>query len=84
MTRTIKIKPEWMKTELLNMQRWEDEGGQMVEVERPINPGRFVRPMLKTAGTPDLPRQWSRKFTIERFRAGAGFGFSKKDAANPK
>lgn len=80
MTRTIK--PEWMKTERLQNERWEDEGGTAATIEGAPSPGRFVRPMLKTAGVQDFTRKWSRKFTIEPFEAGASP--AQKDAAGKK
>ena len=73
---------EWMKAELLHSERWEDEGGTTVGIEIPRSVGRFVRPMLKTAGFQDIPRQWSRKFTIEPIQAGMAFGSLKRDVTS--
>jgi hypothetical protein len=73
---------ESMKAELLHSERWEDEGGATVGNEVPLMTGRFVRPMLKTAGLQDIPRQWSRNFTIESIQAGTAFGASKRNAAS--
>jgi hypothetical protein len=82
MSMTKTIKPEWMKTERLHNERWEDEGGTTATVEGALSAGRFVRPMLKTAGVQDLTRKWSRKFTIEPFEAGTTL--TQKDAPGKK
>lgn len=72
----------WMKAELLHNERWEDEGGTTAGIEVPRGAGRFVRPVLKTEGLQDIPRQWSRKFTIEPFQTETSFAASKRDATS--
>jgi hypothetical protein len=81
---TKNIKPEWMKVELLHSERWEDEGGTTVGMEVPHVhiTGRFVRPLLKTAGLSDIPRQWRRGLVIEPIQAGMAVGSLKRDAAS--
>jgi hypothetical protein len=73
MSMTKTTKPEWMKTERLHNERWEDEGGTAAAIKGALSPGRFVRPMLKTTGVQDPTRKWSSTFTIEPLALGLGF-----------
>jgi len=57
-------RPEWMKAELLHIERWEEEGGTTLAIEVPLNAGRFVRPSPKMRES----RAWNRKFTIEPYQ----------------
>jgi hypothetical protein len=82
MSMTKTTKPEWMKTERLHSERWEDEGGPAATIEGALSPGRFVRPLLKKAGVQDLTRKWSRTFTIEPFETESGL--AQKDVAGKK
>lgn len=45
------IKPEWLNTELINLLRWEDDGGKITEI-RPLTPDRkrSKKPMNKKVG----------------------------------
>ncbi|HEX5836392.1 MAG TPA: hypothetical protein VFY26_01085 [Anaerolineales bacterium] len=79
------IKPEKQKTEHLQTQRWENEGGNSVESEPTrIAAGRFVKPVPTTEGIQDLPRKWSSTFVIEPIQAGAGFGLMEENAEGKK
>jgi hypothetical protein len=45
------IKPEWLNTELINILRWEDDGGKIAE----INHSTFDRNGIKTRNEPYQP-----------------------------
>jgi hypothetical protein len=70
------IDSDWLRNELLDMQRWEDEGGQIIENNVPqrlsvqpvpINPGRHGRFL-----------QWSERFVIEPFQPRNGIFLTRK------
>ena len=74
---------EWMKAEVFHNERWEDEGGTTAGMEVPRSAGRFVKPVLKSTGFQDIPRQWSTKFSIEPLQTDTASGSSKRDVVSP-
>jgi hypothetical protein len=80
MVKTIDSK--WLKNELLDVQRWEDEGGQMTENNAPPPDRLPVPPASITAGRHHASLQWNKRFVIEQFRPNNGvFSMRKKYTA---
>jgi hypothetical protein len=57
------LKPEGLKTELINLLRWEDDGGKSIEADY---------------GTHDTFLQWNKQFVIEPFQAGTRIDLIRK------
>jgi hypothetical protein len=65
---------ERLKTELLGMQRWEDEGGQMSEGNNASPDPLFVRTAPIHARRHVSSLQWDKSFVIQLFhRSGDNF-----------
>jgi hypothetical protein len=45
-----KIRPEWLNTELMNILRWEDDGGKMIGPDRSTRAQKRTNPMKKRVG----------------------------------
>jgi len=45
-----KIRPEWLNTELMNILRWEDDGGKMIGSDRSTRAQKRTNPMKKRVG----------------------------------
>ena len=76
------IKPEQLKIEHLDIQRWEDEGGQMNEQNEFMPDRLLVQPLPINTGRHDRSQQWNKRFIIEPFPPGNGiFWIRKKHAA---
>ncbi len=61
-----------LKTELLGMQRWEDEGGQTVEGQGALPDPTIVRPQAIHARRRITSLRWNERFVIRRFQPGHG------------
>ena len=59
------IRPEWLNTERINILRWEDDGGKIIDPP-------FVQPMPMHGAMPDTSLPWNQQFVIEPFQADAG------------
>lgn len=44
------IRPEWLNTELINMLRWEDDGGKIIETDRSQRAQKRTKSMDKRVG----------------------------------
>ena len=70
------IDSQWLKNELLDVQRWEDEGGKVIENNAllwvsirhlPVNPRRR-----------DKSLEWNKQFVIEPFQPRNGILLMRK------
>jgi hypothetical protein len=50
MTVVKKFRPEWLKTELINILRWEDDGGKIIGSDRSTLAQKRTNPMNKRVG----------------------------------
>jgi len=80
MVETIKL--EAPKTELINILRWEDDGGKIIEIRYAMPDRQFAQPVLTTAGMHAAPLQWNGQFVIEPFKAGKRIDLIKRKAQN--
>ena len=80
MVETIKL--EWLKTELINILRWEDDGGKIIEIRYAMPDRQFVQPVLLNGGMHDTFLQWNDQFVIEPFQAGTRIDLIKRKAPN--
>ena len=78
---TETMKPERLKTEPQDIQRWEDEGGQMNEQNELMTDRLLVQPMPINKGPLDKSLQWNKRFTIELFQPGNGMFWIRKKHA---
>lgn len=69
------IDSERLKTELLGMQRWEDEGGQNIEGNDVSPDPLFVRPAPIHARRHVSSLQWNEGFVIQPFLRSGGIFF---------
>jgi hypothetical protein len=77
------IDSERLKTELLGMQRWEDEGGQMIGGNDASPDPLFVRPAPIPARRHVSSLQWDKAFVIQPFhRSGDNSLIRQEPAAN--
>ena len=76
------IKPEWLKTELSNILRWEDDGGKIIEISYAMPNRQFVQPALLNAGMHAASLQWNGQFVIEPFQAGTRIDLIKRKSPN--
>jgi hypothetical protein len=63
------IKLEGLKSELINMLRWQDDGGKIIEINDLMPDRQFVQPALINAGMHDVFLHWNGQFVIEPFQA---------------
>lgn len=66
------IESESPKAELLDIQRWEDEGGQMNERNDSMADRLLVQPVPVNTGKHDRSMQWNGQFVIEPCQPGNG------------
>jgi hypothetical protein len=66
------IDSERLKTELLGMQRWEDEGGQMIEGNNASPHPLFARTAPIHARRHVSSLQWDKAFVIQPFHRSGG------------
>ena len=74
------IKPEWPKTELIHILRWEDDGGKTMETNHLMLDPPFVQSMPIYGVMPDTSLPWNQKFVIQPFQADVGIRFIKRNA----
>ena len=73
------IKLEHLNTELNNILRWEDDGGQNIEPRYAMPDRQFNQPVLITdSGMHDTFLQWNKQFVIEPFQAGTRIDLIKR------
>jgi hypothetical protein len=77
---TDTIKPEGLKTELINILRWEDDGGKNIEIGYSRSDRQFVQPVQINGGMHDISLQWNEQFVIEPFQAGTRIDLIKRKA----
>ena len=64
------IDSEWLKNDLVDVHRWEDEGGQMIENNAAM-PDRLSVPLVSiSAGIRDTSLQWNERLIIEPSQPG--------------
>jgi hypothetical protein len=80
MVETIKLAVP--KTELINILRWEDDGGKIIEIRYTMPDRQFVQPVAITAGMHAAPLQWNGQFVIEPFQAGTRIDLIKRKVQN--
>jgi hypothetical protein len=64
------IDSEWLKNDLVDVHRWEDEGGQMIENNVTMPDWLSVPPVSISAGMRDTSLQWNERFIIEPSQPG--------------
>ena len=74
------LKLERLKTELVNLLRWEDDGGKNIEPGYAMPDRQFIQPVLTEAGMHDTFLQWNKQFVIEPFQAGTRIDLIKRKA----
>ena len=72
------LKLERLKTELINLLRWEDDGGKSIEPGYAIPEQRFVQPVLTDAPMHNTFLQWNKQFVIKPFQAGTRIDLVRK------
>jgi hypothetical protein len=82
MVETIKL--EAPKTELINILRWEDDGGKIIEIRYAMPDRQFAQPVLLNVnrGMHAAALQWNGQFVIEPFKAGTRIDLIKRKAQN--
>jgi len=78
MVETIKL--EAPKTELINILRWEDDGGKIIEIRYAMPDRQFAQPVPLNGGMHDISLQWNGQFVIEPFQAGTRIDLIKRKA----
>jgi len=73
---------ERSKSVIENIQRWEDDGGKIIETNHLMLDPPFVQPVPINGVMHDTSLQWNEQFVIEPFQAGARIGLIKRKAAN--
>ena len=72
------IKHERLSTELINIRRWEDDGGKSIEINYSMLDRQFVQPIPINGGMHDTSLQWNEHFVIEPFQAGTRIDLIKR------
>jgi hypothetical protein len=67
-----------LKTELINLLRWEDDGGKSIEPDDAMPDRKFIQPVLSDTGMHDTFLQWNTQFVIEPFQAGTRIDLIRK------
>jgi hypothetical protein len=70
------IDSQWLKNGLLDMQRWENEDGQMIENNAPLR--LSFQPVPLSPGSHDRSLQWNERFVIEPFQPSNGIFLIRK------
>jgi hypothetical protein len=76
------IKLEWLKTDLINILRWEDDGGNITESSYAMLDRQFVQRVSINRGMQATPLQWNGQFVIEPFQATTRIDLIKRKAPN--
>ena len=78
------IDSERLTTEVLGIQRWEDEGGRMIEGNKESHDLVLVRPALVRARKRVTSLRWNERFVIQPFRPSVGMSLIReKQASKP-
>jgi hypothetical protein len=72
------LKLERLKTELINLLRWEDDGGKSTEPDYAMPDRKFIQPVRSETGMHDPFLQWNKQFVIELFQAGTRIDLIRK------
>ena len=72
------LKLEGLKTERINLLRWEDDGGKNIESDYAMPDRQFIQPVLTDAGMHGTVPQWNKQFVIEPFQAGTRIDLIRK------
>ena len=72
------LKLERLKTELINLLRWEDDGGKSTEPDYAMPDRKFIQPVRSETGMHDPFLQWNKQFVIEPFQAGTRIDLIRK------
>lgn len=75
------IDSERLTTELLGMQRWEDEGGQMIEDNNSSPDQIFIQPAPIHAQRRVTSLRWNERFVIQPFHRSHGIFLIKQEPA---
>lgn len=70
------IESKWPKNELLDMQRWENEGGQIIENNVPLRVS--IQHLPVNPRRHDKSLEWNKRFVIELFQPRNGILLTKK------
>jgi hypothetical protein len=75
-----RIKPERLnlEAELVNLLRWEDDGGKITDIKYSMLDRQFVQPVRITARRHGTSLQWNEQFAIGPFQAGTRIDSLKK------
>ena len=76
------IELEWLKTDLINMLRWEDDGGNITESRYAMLDRQFIQPVSINRGMQATSLQWNGQFVIEPFQAATRIDLIKRKAPN--
>lgn len=71
-----------LKTELINVLRWEDDGGKIMEVNDSWPDQQFMQSALRRGGVYDASLKWNEQFVIEPFRASTRIDLIKRKVPN--
>ena len=72
------LKPERLKTELINLLRWEDDGGNNIEADYTVPDRQFIQPVLSEPGMHNTFVKWNKQFVIKPFQAGTRIDLIRK------
>jgi hypothetical protein len=72
------LKLERLKTELVNLLRWEDDGGKSTEPDYAMPDRKFIQSVRSETGMHDPFLQWNKQFVIEPFQAGTRIDLIRK------
>ena len=72
------LNPERLKTELINLLRWEDDGGKSMDPDDAMPDRQFIQPVLSDSEMHDRFLQWNKHFVIETFQAGTRIDLIRK------
>ena len=75
---TETMNPERLKPEPQDIQRWEDEGGQMSEHNELMTDQLLIQPLPIHTSRHDSSLQWNKRFSIELFHPGNGMFWIRK------
>jgi hypothetical protein len=78
MVETIKL--EGLKTELIPILRWEEDGGTIIEIKNSVPDRQFVQPVPLNRGMYDISLKWNEQFVIEPFQAVTRIDLIKRKA----
>ena len=74
------IDSQWLNNELLDTERWENEGGQMIENNSPWRIS--IQHLPVTPRRHDKSLEWNKRFVIEPFQPRNGISLTRKIYTN--